>query len=63
MRKGRPIDKTELEKLDDQGMAARSNHDADAWAAMFADDFVYYDWTVPEPIRDKDPSVRTPWPG
>jgi steroid delta-isomerase-like uncharacterized protein len=47
------MQKQELEALDDQGMAAWSNHDADAWVEMFADDFVYYDWTVPEPIRDK----------
>jgi predicted ester cyclase len=48
------MDKHELEAMDDQGMAAWSNHDPDAWADMFADEFVYYDWTVPEPIRDKD---------
>jgi len=48
------MDKMELERLDDQGMAAWSSHDANAWADMFADDFIYYDWTAPEPIRDKD---------
>lgn len=47
------MQKAELEALDDQGMAAWSNHDPDAWADMFADEFVYHDWTVPEPIRDK----------
>lgn len=47
------MQKQELEALDDQGMSAWSDHDADAWVGMFADDFVYYDWTVPEPIRDK----------
>jgi steroid delta-isomerase-like uncharacterized protein len=52
--RGSPMDRMELEKLDDQGMAAWSNHDADAWVDMFADDFVYHDWTVPEPVRDKE---------
>ena len=47
------MQKAELEALDDRGMAAWSNHDPDAWADMFADEFVYHDWTVPEPIRDK----------
>jgi steroid delta-isomerase-like uncharacterized protein len=51
------MDKHELEAMDDKGMAAWSSHDPDAWAGMFADEFVYHDWTVPEPIRDKD-SVR-----
>jgi steroid delta-isomerase-like uncharacterized protein len=43
----------ELERLDDRGMAAWSDHDADAWVGLFADEFEYHDWTVPEPIRDK----------
>ena len=47
------MSKKDLERLDDEGMAAWSNHDADAWEAIFADDFVYHDWTLPEPIRDK----------
>ena len=48
------MDKEELERLDDAGMSAWDTHDADAWVAIFADDFVVRDWTVPEPIRDKD---------
>jgi steroid delta-isomerase-like uncharacterized protein len=44
----------DLERLDDQGMAAWNNHDAEAFVGLFADDFTWYDWTVPEPIRDKD---------
>jgi steroid delta-isomerase-like uncharacterized protein len=46
------MSKEELERLDDQGMSAWNDHDADAWVEMFADGFVYHDWTVPEPIRD-----------
>jgi steroid delta-isomerase-like uncharacterized protein len=48
------MSRQDLERLDDEGMAAWSNHDADAWVAIFADEFVYHDWTVPEPIRDKE---------
>jgi steroid delta-isomerase-like uncharacterized protein len=44
----------EIVRLDDQGMAAWDKHDADAWANMFADSFVWHDWTMPEPIRTKD---------
>ena len=48
------MSKEELERLDDQGMAAWDNHDTDAWADLFADQFVLLDWTIPEPIRDKE---------
>jgi steroid delta-isomerase-like uncharacterized protein len=51
------MSKEELERLDDRGMAAWDSHDAEAWVGLFADDFVVRDWTVAEPIRDKD-SVR-----
>jgi steroid delta-isomerase-like uncharacterized protein len=47
------MSKEELERLDDQGMAAWNDHDAQAFVRIFADDFVWYDWTQPEPIRDK----------
>jgi predicted ester cyclase len=43
----------DLERIDNQGMAAWDSHDADAWVNLFADQFVWRDWTVPEPIRDK----------
>jgi uncharacterized protein (TIGR02246 family) len=48
------MSKEEIERLDDQGMAAWDAHDAEAFVSLFADDFVWYDWTQPEPIRDKD---------
>src|SRR6266511_505713 len=59
-RKGRPstpgrwgMSKQDIERIDDQGMAAWETGDADAWVTLLADDFVWYDWTQPEPIRDK----------
>ena len=48
------VSKEELERLDDQGMAAWNDHDAEAFVSLFADDFVWNDWTAPEPIRDKE---------
>ncbi|HLB61611.1 MAG TPA: ester cyclase [Actinomycetota bacterium] len=48
------MNREELERLDDQGMAAWDAHDAEAFARLFADDFVLHDWTIPEPIRDKE---------
>src|SRR5439155_24359885 len=30
------------------------DHDADAFVGLLSDDFVWTDWTVPEPIRDRD---------
>lgn len=47
------MNRQELERMDEQGMAAWDNHDVEAWVNMFADDFVCNDWTVPEPMRDK----------
>jgi steroid delta-isomerase-like uncharacterized protein len=44
----------EIEQLDDQGMAAWDQHDVDAFVALFADEFVWSDLTLPEPMRTKD---------
>jgi steroid delta-isomerase-like uncharacterized protein len=57
--------KEELERLDDQGIAAWNDHDAEAWAALFADDAVVSDWTNPEAMRGKDGarSLFTAWVG
>jgi len=44
----------EVEQIDDQGMAAWDGHDADAFMALLADDFVWTDLTLPEPMRTKD---------
>ncbi len=48
------MSREEIERLDEQSLAAWDSHDADAFVAMLADDFVWYDWTVPEPIRDRE---------
>jgi len=44
----------EMKKLDDQGMKAWSDHDPEAWAAMFADKFEWRDDSQPEPLKTKD---------
>jgi steroid delta-isomerase-like uncharacterized protein len=44
----------DLEWIDDQGIAAWDGHDADAFAELLADDFVWTDLTLPEPMRTKD---------
>lgn len=48
------MSREDLERLDDQGMSAWDDHDAEAFVSLFADEFVLYDWTLPEPIRDKE---------
>ena len=45
--------KDELKRIDDQGLAAWDEHDGAAFVNLLADDFVWYDWTTPQPIRDK----------
>jgi steroid delta-isomerase-like uncharacterized protein len=42
------MNKDELIALDDRGIGAWDTHDVDSFAAMFANDFVYTDDTVPE---------------
>jgi len=43
-----------IEQIDDQGMAAWDGHDVDAFMNLLADDFVWTDLTLPEPMRTKD---------
>jgi steroid delta-isomerase-like uncharacterized protein len=52
--RGGDMSREDLERLDDQGMAAWDSHDADAFVGLFADDFVWEDWTLPEPIRNRE---------
>lgn len=47
------MSKAQLGQLDEQGLSAWDAHDADAFVSLLADDFVWFDWTQPEPIRDK----------
>jgi predicted ester cyclase len=47
------VSKEQLEQLDARGIAAWDSHDTDAWVDLFADEFTWYDWSLPEPIRDK----------
>ncbi len=44
----------DLERIDDQGIAAWDGHDADGFADLLADDFVWTDLTLPEPMRTKE---------
>jgi len=44
----------DIEQVDDQGMAAWDGHDVDAFMGLFADEFVWTDLTVPEPMRTRD---------
>jgi len=48
------MDRAEIERIDDEGIGSWDRHDPDAFASMFADSFTVEDWTVPEPIRDRD---------
>jgi len=48
------MSKEEVERIDDQGMAAWGSHDPDAITGLLADDFVWADVTLPEPLRTKE---------
>ena len=48
------MSREEIERLDDQGMAAWDGHDAQGFADLFADKFVVNDVATPEPITTKD---------
>ncbi len=44
----------DIERIDDQGMAAWDGHDVDAFMNLLADGFIWTDLTLPEPMRTKD---------
>jgi predicted ester cyclase len=44
----------ELERLDRQGIGAWERQDADAFVSLFADNFTWRDWGLPEPMKDKE---------
>ena len=48
------MSRADVERIDDQGIAAWDSHDADAFADLMADDFAWTDLTLPEPMRTKD---------
>jgi predicted ester cyclase len=48
------MSREEIEKLDDIGISSWDSHDPEAFVSILADDFVLRDWTMAEPIRDKD---------
>lgn len=52
------MSKEELERIDDLGMRAWDEQDDDAFLALFAEEFVWRDLTVPEPMTTRD-EIRT----
>jgi len=44
----------DIEQIDAQGMAAWDGHDVDAFVGLFADEFVWTDLTLPQPMRTRD---------
>ena len=48
------MSRQEVERTDDQGIAAWDTHDPDGFVALLADEFVWHDSTLPEPMRSKD---------
>lgn len=51
------MSRQDVERLDDRGIAAWEEHDAEAFVALLAEEFVWNDWTLPEPIRDRAGAV------
>jgi steroid delta-isomerase-like uncharacterized protein len=48
------MSRSDLERLDDLGIAAWDRHDSEAFTSLFADEFVWLDDTTPEPMRSKE---------
>lgn len=48
------MDRRELERLDDEGIAAWSEHDPDRFVDQLADDFMITDVSLPQAITTKD---------
>ncbi len=42
----------ELERINDEGLAAWDAGDAEAFVGLFANDFVWIDWTQPAPRHE-----------
>lgn len=52
--KGATMTKEELERLDDRGLKAWNDHDIDAFVGLLADNFVWRDLTIPEPLTTRE---------
>lgn len=52
------MSKEDIQALDEKALGAWDAHDADAFVSVFADQFEWRDWTMPEPIRDKEAARR-----
>jgi steroid delta-isomerase-like uncharacterized protein len=48
------MSRDEVERIDDEGMAAWNRHDVDAFEALFAEDAVLTDLSSPEPMRGRE---------
>jgi steroid delta-isomerase-like uncharacterized protein len=48
----------DVERIDRQGMAAWDGHDVDGFVDLFADEFIWTDITLPEPMRTKEQARR-----
>jgi steroid delta-isomerase-like uncharacterized protein len=46
------VSRQDLERIDDQGIAAWDQHDPEGFVALLADGFVWRDSTMPEPMRN-----------
>ena len=44
----------DLERLDEQSLAAWDSHDPDAFVEVFAESFIWHDWALRAPITDKE---------
>lgn len=48
------MSKEEVKRINEQGLAAWDSHNPEAFAAIFADNLVWRDVSLPEPIKTKD---------
>ena len=48
------MSREEVARINDQVLAAWDSHDADALVNLLADDFLWVDLALPEPMRSKD---------
>jgi steroid delta-isomerase-like uncharacterized protein len=48
------VSRQDVERIDDQGIAAWDQHDPDGFVALLAEGFVWRDATLPQPMRSTD---------